>query len=150
MSKNQKARFSDSEDWAARREQDPAQSDRIAQLESQITNLQKLIANERPIQLPAKLSQDREAWYQKLVIELSVACLERTQAVAYERWGGETDMRYEVDIKVQKGQPKPDLHPMIIPARSEYEAKGRYEELFGITAIDATIKIVCTPLKEAA
>lgn len=117
---------------------------RLQQMEAQLNNLQKLMAAERPVLLPTKLSHDREQWYQDMVKEIgTLSNLEKTQKVAIERWGDETEDRYLVDVMVPKGTSKPDLHPMIIPARNKYEAKGRYEELFGINSLEQTIKIVC-------
>jgi len=112
-------------------------------LKAQFDNMSKLIAAERPAALPARLNQDREEWYRLRVIEWSKSCLERTQDAAIEQWGDETDIRFLVDVEiVEKGHPRPDLHPLLIPARSKHEAKGRYEEINNILSLDHQVRIV--------
>ena len=130
--------------------EETAMMNEIADLKAQIANLQKLIAAERPAALPAKLMQDREAEYQEKVKELSRSCLDRTQEFAVKRWGGDSGVGwYRVWIKPENGHAEPGTLVLIIPARSEHEALGRYRELNGIRSLDVDLKETFELLKPA-
>ncbi len=104
-----------------------AETDRLAQLEAQIANLQKLLAAQQPVLQPIKLDQDREQELKERQEELSRTCQERTQAIARKMW---QDSPTEYPVRVA------DVPEIYIPARSSEEAKGRYDVLCGINGVD--------------
>lgn len=119
----------------------PAQADRIAVLEAQIANLQKLLAAQQPLLTPLQEEEVREKFHDAKVKELSLSCQERTQKKAREMWKDPTE--YPVRVA--------DIPEILIPARNEIEAQGRYNHLCGINGVDAAHRyIVGKPVQNAA
>lgn len=116
-------------------------TDRVAQLEQEnaalhdrLANIEKLLAYQRPVITPLAQELAAEEAFQKKKAELSLSCVERTQAEARKRW---KDSETEILVSVT-GSPASGLPEIRIPARSKEEAKGRYDELCGILSIDTT------------
>lgn len=60
-----------------------------------------------------------------------LSATERTQKVADERWGAETAERWAVSLPGDPSQPR-----LLIPARSDGEAIGKYQQLCGIRSTE--------------
>jgi hypothetical protein len=101
---------------------------KVADLTSQVVNLQRTIAVERPVTLPLKLQQEREEEYERFKAELSKPCQQRTQEEAERLWARDTTARYRVKVA--------DQLELLIPARSPEEAQGRYNKISGIINVD--------------
>ena len=112
--------------------QQPQQVDRIAILEAQIANLQKLLAAQQPLLTPLQEEEVREKFHDAKVKELSLSCQERTQKRARDLWHDST----EYPVKVA------DVPEIFIPARNELEAQGRYNHLCGINGVDAAHRYI--------
>lgn len=100
----------------------------VQNLTAQVATLQRAVSAERPYSLPLKQAQDREDEFEKVKAELSKSCLERTQEMAEAKWGKDTKDRYRVKVA--------DQLELLIPARSEEEARGRYDKISGIIGVD--------------
>lgn len=103
---------------------------KVADLTAQVNNLQRTIAVERPVILPLKVAQEREEEFERRKAELSKSCLERTQNEAERLWAKDSNTRYRCKVA--------DHLELLIPARSEEEAIGRYNKISGITGVDTS------------
>lgn len=101
----------------------------VAELSARLAVAERVMSVERPVALPMKLAQEREEEFERMKAELSKPPLQRTQEAAERLWGKDTKDRYSVVV--------PGHLSLLIPARSEEEAKGRYDKISGITSIDS-------------
>lgn len=98
-----------------------------AQLRDRLANIENLLAHQIPVVTPLKIEQDREEQFNRKKAELSDSCQVRSQANARAMWPEEKTER-EVSVA--------DVPAILIPSRSDEEAKARYDALCGINGVD--------------